>query len=315
MIILPLGHDYVVAKVDKLVTDILSPNIRITIQQISEQLSLYYQPMTSLYNNELEYTDSIRWFIGSCYLVCGKCYPSEVVWDEAMTKNFIYALSSYQHEFAIAVSDFAFQEQRNSQSLQQYMNHYLSKYSRVLIVRVDLKIKIESAHLVGVETFSYFMDQLMDKIQRDREKAKKREKKERQNIKVINKEKECFEGLRGYAWAIEQGVETGGLHCHLLLIYNGDKRKADWFLADSVGKRWVEITNGLGSYYNCHTNEYKRSYERKGMLGIGMIHKDKSLEVNNTMRAALYLTRPDKFEQRLKAWLPNMRSFGRGTIK
>ena len=315
MIKLPLGHDYVVAKVDKLVTDILSSNTRITIQQISEQLSLYYQPMTSLYNNELEYTASIKWFIGSCYLVCGNCYPSEVIWDKATTKRFIHALNFYQHEFAIAVSDFAFQEQRNSQSLRQYMNHYLVQYSRVLVVRVDLKIKIESAHLVGVDTFSYFMDQLMDKIQRDREKAKKREKKERQNIKVINKEKECFEGLRGYAWAIEQGVETGGLHCHLLLIYNGDKRKSDWFLADSVGKRWVEITNGLGRWHNCHTSEYKRSYERQGMLGIGMIHKDNSLEVNNTMRAALYLTRPDKFEQRLKAWLPNMRSFGRGTIK
>ena len=119
---LSLGHDYVVAKVDKLVTDILSPNTRINIQQISEQLNIYYQAMTSLYNDELQYTASIEWFIGSCYLVCGNCYPSELIWDKAMTKKFIDTLSCYKHDFAMEISNFALREQRNSYSLRQYMN-------------------------------------------------------------------------------------------------------------------------------------------------------------------------------------------------
>ena len=309
MIIPNLSHETVVAKVDKLVSDILTPNSSISIQQIIEQLNLYYRPMTFLLNDELVYTNSIKWFIGSCYIVCGHCYPNEIIWDEGTTKNFLQALNFYHYEYATAMTDFAFQEQRNSQSLTKYINYYLNKYARVLIVRVDIRIKMEFAHLVDVETFQGFMIQLMKVIQRDREIEK-----ERKAGKIADKGKGCFEDLRGYAWATEQGVDNGSLHCHLLLIYNGDKRQQDWYLGDAVGKKWLEITEGLGYSTNGNTSERKQNYKRQGTLGIGLIHRDNTIEVNNAINAALYLTRPDKYEQRLKAWTPSMRSFGRGII-
>lgn len=309
MIIPNLSHEVIVAKVDELVSDILNPKTLISLQQISDRLNLYYQPMTMLFDNERGYTNSIKWFIGSGYLVCGNCYPNEIIWDKTMAQNFLNALSFYQDEYATDKTDFAFQEQRNSHSLTEYMNHYLNKYARVLIVRVDIKMKAESAHLVDIEAFQGFMAQLMETIQRDREIEKKRK-----ISKSINSDKGCFEGLRGYAWAMEQGVETGGLHSHLLLIYNGDERQKDWYLGDAVGKRWLEITEDLGWYNNSNTPKNKRDYNRQGMLGIGMIHRNNPLEVRNAIYAALYLTRPEKYEQRLKAWTPNMRSFGRGTI-
>ncbi|MCG3873894.1 inovirus-type Gp2 protein [Psychrobacter sp. Ps7] len=287
-----LGHDYVVAKVDKLVSDILDPIISISIQEISNQLSAYYQLMLFHFNDELVYTNSIKWFMGSCYLVCGNNYPNEVIWTEGMTQNFLTALGFYHTEFATDRTDFAFQEQRNSQSLFDCMNYFLNEYSRLLIVRVDLKIKVEFAHTVNVEAFNNFMNDLREDIGR---------------------KKGCFRYLRGHAWAIEQGVDSG-LHCHLLLLYNGDKRWKDWYLADAIGKHWVEITEGIGWYFNCNTTEHKRSYDLQGTLGIGMIHRDNLVEVNNAINAALYLTRPKKYEQRLKAWLPNMRTFGRSTI-
>jgi|26BtaG_2_1085354.scaffolds.fasta_scaffold14585_1 hypothetical protein len=303
-----LSHQVVVAKVDKLVSDILDPKIIINIQQISKLLTLYHQPMTLLFNNELEYTNSIKWFIGSCYLVCGNCYPHEIIWDNDMAQSFLDKLYSYQYEFTTALTDFAFQEQRNSQSLTNYMNYFLNKYARVLIVRVDIKIKAEFTQLVDVERFQDFVNQLLETIQRDREKQKNR-----RNNDNIKGSKGCFEDLRGYAWAIEQGIDNGGLHCHLLLIYDGDKRQKDWYLGEAVGKRWDKITEGLGRHHSVNTPENKRNYERKGKLGIGMIHRNNSQEVKNAIHAALYLTRPDKYHQRLKAWLPNMRSFGRGT--
>lgn len=304
-----LWHDYVVAKVDKLVSDILDPEITITIQQICEQLNSYYQPMTLHYDDELVYANSIKWFMGSCYLVCGNHYPNEVIWNKGMTQNFLTALSFYQYEFATAKTDFAFQENRNGQSLFEYLSYFLHEYKRLLIVRVDLKIKVEHAHLVGVETFNGFMNKLMRKIQNDKEKEVKRKDGE-----ITDKDKSCFEDLRGYAWAIEQGVDTGGLHCHLVLLYNGDLRDNDWYLADAVGKRWVKITEGIGWYFNCSDSKQKRDYKRQDKLGTGMIHLHNISEVNNAVNTVLYLTRPDKYEQRLKAWLPNMRSFGRGTI-
>lgn len=304
-----LGHDYIVAKVDKLISDIFDPEILMTIEQISEQLNSYYQLMIFHYDNELVYTNSIKWFMGSCYYICGNNYPNEIIWNEGMAQNFLTALNFYQNEFATAKTYFAFQEQRNSQSLLEYMNCFLNKYSRLLIVRVDIKIKAEFAHLVDIETFQGFMNELMETIQRDREKEKKRKAN-----KNMNSDKGCFEDLRGYAWAIEQGVDNGSLHCHLLLIYNGDKRQKDWYLGDAVGKKWLEITDGLGYSTNGNTTERKQNYERQGTLGIGMIYRDNSQQVKNAIYAALYLTRPDKYEQRLKAWTPSMRSFGRGTI-
>lgn len=289
----PLGHGYVVAKIDKLVSDILDPTIQISIRQISDQLNSYYQLMTFHFDDELEYTNSIKWFIGSCYLACNNSYPNDIFWDNVLTESFLEKLSFYRHEFSTSITDFVFQEQRNNQSLKKYMTYFSEKYARLLIVRVDLKIKAEFAHTVRIEAFNEFMDDLRDELGRKRG---------------------CFEHLRGHAWAIEQGVDTGGLHCHLLLLYNGDKRQQDWYLGDAIGKRWVDMTEGVGAYYNCNTTEHKRAYARQGTLGIGMIHKNSASEVKNAINAALYLTRPDKYEQRLKAWLPNMRSFGRGTI-
>ena len=286
-----LGHDYVVAQIDKLVSTILNPKTRISIKRISEQLNIYYEAMALLSDEELVYCNTINWFMGSCYLVCGNNYPNEFIWDRANTERFVTVLSSYQHKFATDVVDFANQERRNGRSLSPYINYFLNEYSRVLIVRVDIKIKAEFAHLVTIENFHDFKVDFNDKVGRKRG---------------------CFEHLRGHAWAIEQGAETGGLHCHLLLIYNGDKRQNDWFLGDAVGKCWVEMTEGLGCYYNCNTKKHKASYKRKGRLGIGRIHRDNPVEVDSALDAGMYLVRPEKYEQRLKAWLPGMRSFGHG---
>ena len=131
----------------------------------------------------------------------------------------------------------------------------------------------------------------------------------------IGNKKTCFEHLQGNAWALEHGHENGGLHCHLLLIYDGSERQNDWYLAEEVGKRWQEITRGIGAYYNYHYTENKQGFEKNGKLGIGMIHRDNFQQIENAVCTALYLTKPDKVGQHLKVWLPSMRTFGHGTYR
>lgn len=58
-----------------------------------------------------------------------------------------------------------------------------------------------------------------------------------------------------------------------------------------------------------NTPENKQKFEDKGKLGIGMIHRDNPLEVENAVRVASYLTKTDKCEQQLKLSLPGRRSF------
>ncbi len=131
----------------------------------------------------------------------------------------------------------------------------------------------------------------------------------------ISNKKTCFEHLQGNAWALEQGYENGGLHCHLLLIYDGSERQNDYHLAKEVGEKWKSITEGTGAYYNYHDAESKQRYDRNGKLGIGMIHRDNPQEVENAVCTALYLTKPEKVGQHLKVWLPSMRTFGHGIYR
>ena len=54
----------------------------------------------------------------------------------------------------------------------------------------------------------------------------------------------------------------------------------------------------------------------KGTLGIGMTHRKDSDKVQNAINTLSYLTtKKDKYEQRLKAKVPNMRTFGHGTYR
>ena len=128
---------------------------------------------------------------------------------------------------------------------------------------------------------------------------------------LISNKQTCFEHLQGYAWALEQGTDKS-LHCHLLLMYDGSKRQKDVFIGQEVGEKWLSITGNNGNYYNCNNPDYKSFYQQRQMLGIGMIHRDNPLELENAIRVASYLVEPEKVDQHLTIRLPNMRTFGKG---
>ena len=46
-----------------------------------------------------------------------------------------------------------------------------------------------------------------------------------------------------------------------------------------------------------------------------MIHRKNCIDVENTVRVALYLTRPDKEDQHLRIKLPGMKTFTRGNYE
>ena len=170
------------------------------------------------------------------------------------------------------------------------MRQMLNHYSRLLIVRVDLGYITDTSHLVSIKDFHQDLKKLR---------------------KLIGKRKSCFKNLQGNIFALEQGHDHG-YHCHLLLIYNGTKHERDWYFAETVGETWQRITGGLGSYYNCNNSSYKQQYKNAGTLGIGMIHRKNGIEVENAVRVALYLTKPDKEHQQLRVKLPGMKTFTHG---
>ncbi|MFC6053205.1 hypothetical protein A6M14_00540 [Acinetobacter sp. Ac_877] len=94
-------------------------------------------------------------------------------------------------------------EKKNQESLHAYLTQLLNHYARLLFVRVDFSIQKKYQHEVDIEQFQDYL-----KIMSNR----------------YSNQDGCFSDLQGHAWAIEEGLDKG-LHCHTLLIYDGNKRQ------------------------------------------------------------------------------------------
>ena len=287
-----LNQPLVVANVHSLVTDILGNTI--SFNEIINKLNGLYYPFMNHLNTELFYSQPALAFFSSTQAIVGDTYPKKVIWDHDKTLSLINMLSCYKNDIERECITFSYQESQNQKQLEDYVHNLTNHYSRLLFIRIDLKYAKEMSHHVSIEDFDCNMRKFRE---------------------LISNKKTCFEHLQGNAWALEQGGIEGGLHCHLLLIYDGSERQNDLYLAKEVGEKWKMMTGGLGEYYSYHDAETKQQYEQYGKLGIGMIHRDNPREVENAVTSALYLTKPSKHEQQLKLWVPNMRTFGRGIYR
>lgn len=180
-------------------------------------------------------------------------------------------------------------ESENTKTLVNRMQRISNKYSRILVVRVDLAYPLKSQEQIGIIDFKDDMDVLRTRI-RDQDTV--------------------FKGLIEYSWALEQG-EDKGYHCHLLLVYKGSERRSAYSVAHRVGKLWSEITEDQGCHFNCHTAAYLKQFSDRNRLGIGMIHRKNFDQVNNMLNTVKYLVRPEKESQHLRVKTKKrMRTFG-----
>lgn len=287
-----INQSYLIHNVDKLVRDILFNTI--SFDTVIKTLNGLYEPFMDNLEANFFYSKTIDSFVYSTNAIVGDLYPSDVIWDHDKTQRFISILSCYRNDIELEDNAWHYQECMNRDNLNIYIRNLINHYSRLLFVRIDLMYLVETSHLVTIDIFNDHMNKLRE---------------------FIGNKKTCFAHLQGNAWALEQGYENGGLHCHLLLIYDGSERQNDWYLAEEVGKRWQEITGGIGTYYNYHYAESKQKYQINDRLGIGMIHRDNPQQVENAVCTALYLAKPSKQGQHLKVWLPSMRTFGHGIYR
>lgn len=294
MIYSPVNHSQLISNVDRLVRQILFGTIK--FQQIRSQLNeLYYSFMISL-DQELNYLKPVQAFIECTNEIISNTYPYNVFWDNKKTVQLIQLLSGYEKAIKKDYSAWRYQCHQNGKRLESNIGTLISDHSRLLFVRVDLKYIQDMSHHITIRDFDFHMKKLRD---------------------AIHNGDTCFKHLIGYAWSLEQGEDNGGFHCHMLLIFDGSKHYKDSYLADQVGQKWREITEEVGYCFILNTKEYKETLARYGKLGIGMIHRNNIQEVENAVNAALYLTRPDKPDssyQRLKVFVPNMKSFGQSLL-
>jgi len=183
------------------------------------------------------------------------------------------------------------------------------RYSRNLVVRVDLKYHVDKQHMVDIEMFNLHVQTLRNRM--------------------ANKHT-CFKNLKLNAWCLEQ-APLGSYHVHLFLIYDGSTSTYDCKLARWVGRVWMdEITKGLGYYWNCHTDKHadedleeidsqrvntgrRQEVQRyKYLNGLGMISRDDPIGLERLKAVYGYLARMsvEKIGQRLRVRVKGMRTFG-----
>ncbi|WP_235941039.1 YagK/YfjJ domain-containing protein [Acinetobacter kanungonis] len=191
------------------------------------------------------------------------------------------------------IRQFKQQETDNQVGLRAYLQSIILDRYKVLIVRVDLGYLKEFMPEILVLDFYRHIESL---------------------CKYLKDKNGCFKGLLWYGLALEQGA-TKGYHAHLLLIYNGSERQNDRFLADEVIQKWQVISEGMGYGVNINTKENKDKFAKNGLLGIGMIHRDNSKEVENALNAASYLVDPEKILQQMLIKPSGKRTFFKAIYK
>jgi hypothetical protein len=115
-----------------------------------------------------------------------------------------------------------------------------------------------------------------------------------------------------YAWAIEEGEDTG-FHLHVVLFCL-PVTKDDERLANQIGDFWnEEVTEGRGKYWNSNRADLKPRYEKHGHgVGVGLIEHHDKMKRTSMLINLLYLA---KAEQQLQIKAEgNVHTFGMSDV-
>ncbi|AWM79336.1 hypothetical protein DKL61_02605 [Gammaproteobacteria bacterium ESL0073] len=205
----------------------------------------------------------------------------EALYMNSQSPSFRSILSQYYHD--TGYTDHLRQYSR-------YIEELFDHYRRVLVIRLDLGYKeYISDNRCCYAAFRADMDYFINLIPSN----------------------PVFKDLIGYIWKLEYGTDKG-YHAHLLLCYDGSKRRSDYHIAKQVGELWQHnITLGRGLYFNCNTKEQKANYKH---CYLGMVHRDDENKINWMIEYGVsYLLKTDEYMRLMKP--DNRRILGRGVIK
>ena len=181
------------------------------------------------------------------------------------------------------LSQHRYNESLNTDKLDNRLCELLSSYSALLVVRVDL---------------SYVVNPDIEQVDADLEKLRRK----------ISRSS-YGDDLLLLVWALEQG-ERKGYHCHVALVFDERKRIGAWSIAKAIGKFWESITDGDGSYFNCHDRRYLKQYENQGNIGIGVVFSNLHHQAKNMRSTLSYLAQPEKLQYLRVKTSSKMRTFG-----
>ncbi|WP_272657485.1 YagK/YfjJ domain-containing protein [Providencia sp. PROV118] len=210
--------------------------------------------------------------------------PEHLQWLNEAFHEFQSTLKS--PDYKKQVRTFEQGAQKNYRRAQQYIDSLYQRYSKLLVVRVDLSYKSGISHKIRAHHLRQHRQAL---------------------YKAINSDP-LFSCCIGYILKLEFGMEKG-FHYHALFFFNGQKVWGDITLGKLIGELWQErITYMAGLYFNCN---YQK--ERYRELGIGLLKRADEGSKKGLLNAVRYLCKADAW---VRLAVPELkRTFWRGEIK
>ena len=188
-------------------------------------------------------------------------------------------------EFKRKENDRRYEASQKQAKLTEYVGRVLDRYSRTVVVRVDLHYRAIARARLRIE--HVFED--LDFLVRARERNP------------------IFKHETGYICSVEQG-EDKGFHIHAAFFFNGAEVRSDFNKAREIGELWEQISRGHGYYYSC--NDDKDRYGNE--LGIGTIRRVDTQACGKVIKAMHYLT---KDTQHLRIKPAGARAFRTGRVR
>lgn len=181
---------------------------------------------------------------------------------------------------------------KNERELSVYIDKIFNKYSRVMVLRIDLGYKKEFT-----KNHSAFP---IEHLKKARSHCAKFLKKMRETV--------LKEVWIGYAWKLEYGPDKS-YHYHFLIFLDGAQVREDVTITKIIGDYWKDsVTEGAGVYFNC--NAIKERYTHRG---VGNIDYSDQIAINNLKNFVVtYLCKRDKY---IRLFLNDGgRTFGKGEM-
>lgn len=178
----------------------------------------------------------------------------------------------------------------NTRSLLTYIEGLFSRWSKLLVVRVDLSYSAKVTQCWPAEG-TVTLEQAIA-----------------HRKKMLAYLRGAFPAtLRGYAWSLEH-APSKSFHYHVLLFFDGQTSREGISLARAVGEHWkTVVTENFGLYYNC--NAHAHLYPREG---LGLIHHSDGTKVGILKEeVATYLTKGNYLS---RFAIPNGRTFSHGLL-
>lgn len=221
------------------------------------------------------------------------------------------------------IADWKSKLKKNKERALKLTNRLFETYSRLMVIRLDLKHK--TPPLTPEEAIALHERWAQKKAHDAWTFSQGDDIKKFKPLKgwvsfeaLNNDRKKFFDNMRGkpslfkhlvgYLWRIEFGLEAG-YHVHVVLFFDGSRVHKHAWLASQIGAWWESVTSGRGSFHNVN----KDWSESDPKYGIGMIDYDNALRRKNLKERVLkYLCKPEQGVHLLP--YPGANTFGSSTM-